>query len=453
MQQLLEKNKENRMITNKSQLMQIFFSGIKKKTDFKIGLEFEKLGIDNKKFIAKPFLGENGIFEFLNKFKKEQSLSSQNSGEYVNNINYKDGIITIEPGSQVEYSINPRKTIKELNKIVINYNKVTNQLAEDMGIKWIGLGNQPVSTYKDIIIIPKDRYKIMTEYLPAKGSRPFVMMRETAGIQAAFDFNSEKDAMNKLRLSVGLSPIITAMFANSPIREGKFSGFKSYRAYGWLDTDEDRCGLISPELFKNDFSFEAYTDIMLNLPMIFLNKEGKWFNMKGMPFREYLKNGYKDYHATIEDWHLHLSSFFPDVRLKNYIEVRCTDCQRENLIPAVPALWKGLLYNQNALEAAWDLIKNLDWKDYAGLRLSVPKLGLEAKCRYFKVADVAKELVNIAILSLKEQQNSNGLDESIYLEELSELVGQGKSPADILIKNWNGSWSRDISRLINYSSL
>ncbi len=453
MQQLLEKNKDNQIITNKNQLMEIFFSGIKNDADFKIGLEFEKLGIDNKNFIAKPFSGENGIFEFLEKFKKEQNLSEQSSDEIVNNINYKEGMITIEPGSQVEYSINPHKTIQELSTIVANYNNITSQLAEDMGIKWIGLGNQPVSTHKDITIIPKDRYKIMTEYLPTKGSRPFVMMRETAGIQAAFDFNSEEDAMNKLRLSVGLSPIVTAMFANSPIREGKLSGFKSYRAYGWLDTDEDRCGLISPKLFKKDFSFENYTDIMIDLPMIFLQKEGKWFNMKGMPFREYLKNGYKGYRATIDDWHLHLSSFFPEVRLKNYIEVRCTDCQRENLISAVPALWKGLLYNPSALEAGWDLIKNLDWQDYTDLRFSVPKQGLEAKCRHFNVADIAKELVDIAVQSLNEQRDADNADESIYLEELNELVKQGKSPADILIENWNGGWNQDISKLIDYADL
>ncbi len=453
MQQLLEKNKKSQVITNKNQLMEIFFSGIKPDTDFKIGLEFEKLGIDNKNFIAKPFSGENGIFEFLENFKTEHNLSTQSSDELVNNINYKEGIITIEPGSQIEYSINPHKTIQELSTIVANYNNITNELAEKMSIKWIGLGNQPVSTHGNIIIIPKDRYKIMTEYLPTKGSRPFVMMRETAGIQAAFDFNSEEDAINKLRLSVGLSPIVTAMFANSPIREGKLSGFKSYRAYGWLDTDEDRCGLISPELFKNNFSFENYTDIMLDLPMIFLQKEGKWFNMKGMPFREYLKSGYKGYHATIEDWHLHLSSFFPEARLKNYIEVRCTDCQRENLIPAVPALWKGLLYNPDALDAAWDIIKNLDWRDYSDLRFSVPKLGLKAKCRYFKVVDVAKEIINIAMQSLKEQQITDGIDESIYLEEFSDLVRQGLSPADILIENWNGAWNKDIRKLINYASL
>ena len=365
--------------------------------------------------------------------------------------------ITLEPGSQFELSSKPEKSIHSLAKKIIVYNSLSSKIAEELGIYWLGYGIQPVSTYENIELIPKSRYEIMTEYLPTKGSRALVMMRETAGIQVSLDYKSEYDAIAKLRASLLLSPIVSAIFSNSPVREGKDTGFKSYRAYSWLYTDNDRCGLVSRLIFESnyEYSFSDYTDALLDLPMMFLKKDDKWINMRGITFRDYLKNGYNNCKATIEDWYLHMSSFFPDVRLRNYIEIRNCDSQKSDLIPSVPALWKGILYNNDAMAASLNLVNGLSWEDINELKNLTPKYALEAEIKGIKLKDIAKELVNIAENSLKSlaELNEKNQDESIYLENLKKLVSKGKTPSNIILEHWYADWNKDINKLIYYSRL
>lgn len=445
-------------ITDKAELFNIFKQGIKNKSEFKIGLEQEKIGVNSNNFQAVPYSSEKGVLEFLKQYKNKFNNWNYWPDEHlVLGLENPSKMITLEPGSQLEISTVPQVNVHLLKDILEEHTRFTSQLGESMGIFWLGSGLQPVSTYNEISIIPKDRYNIMTEYLPTKAALPFVMMRESAGIQTAVDYDSEEDCMKKLKLSLALSPIVTAMFANSPIRNTQDSGYKSFRAYGWLHVDEDRCGLVSKKFFdksSKELSFDDYVDVLLDLPMIFLEKEDKWFNMKGLSFRKYMQDGFNGYHATIDDWKLHLTSFFPDIRLKNYIEIRNCDCQKADNTLALPALWKGIMYTQEAIDAACDLIKDLSWEDAMQLRHDVPKLALQTELKGKKLSDYAKELIQIAENSLNTQSSQNNYpSESVYLEKLKELVLQNKSPADVILSNWHGRWNKDISKFVEYARL
>ncbi|MFH0702840.1 MAG: glutamate-cysteine ligase family protein [bacterium] len=451
---------QEELIINKSQLLESFYNGSKSKENFRIGIEFEKLGVNSFDFKAVTYSGAKGILEFLKKYKHLEKWNYLAEDGYILGLKSNFGSITLEPGSQLEFSSSPQKTIHGIANQINRYNKITAEIAEEFDIYWLGYGIQPVSIYDDIELIPKKRYGIMNKYLPDKGNTPLVMMKESAGIQVTFDYESEEDAMNKLRVSLGISPIITAMFANSPIRNSSESGYKSFRAYSWLNTDNARCGLISKKIFDHsnyNFSFSDYVDILLDLPMIFLKKNNKWINTQHLTFREYIKNGYQDYKATIEDWNLHRSSFFPDVRLNNYLEIRNCDCQKSELILAVPALWKGIIYNNDALNSAWDLVKDLSWEEIQLLRNLVPKYGLDATVKNFKVLDIAKELVNIASCYLKSMPelniNTDFQDESVYLDSLKEILTKSRTSADKILELWHKTWNKDIKKLIEYTRI
>ena len=442
--------KREELITERSQLLEFFQSGIKHENEFKVGVEYEKIGINRHNYTAVEY---DKLCQIIKTFKKTGEWEFIHEDHNIMGLQGELGSITLEPGSQTEFSMAPAKTIHDIYNSYSQYSKITAGIGEEIGVSWLGYGIQPLSTYDNIQIIPKKRYKIMTDYLPTKSPEPFIMMRESASIQISYDFSSEEDATKKLRTSLALSPIITAMFSNSPIRGGVDTGYKSYRAYGWLRNDQDRCGLISKKLFcGEEFSFNDYVDVILDLPMFFINKDENWINMNGTPFREYLKNGYKGYKATISDWLLHSTTFFPETRLNNYVEIRNCDCQKLDMALAAPALWKGIMYNHDALDAAWDLVKDFSWDEIQELRYSVPKLALEAKVKNIKVVDLAKELFNISEKALKIQPNMNekGQNESIYLEKLKELLFNNKTPADIILKNWHNNWNKDLSKLVEH---
>ncbi len=432
MNQMLDKSD---YITDKSQLADYFFMGCKNKSDFKIGVEFERIGVDSKTFHAIPYNGKSGVAEFIKRIKIPGECEEVYEGDNILGLQCSTGEITLEPGAQFEYSTKPFVNLEEHENAINEFNGRARRLSDDMGITWLGYGVQPLSTYSKINMIPKSRYEVMRNYLPQRGSKGLVMMMESAGVQASIDYGSEEDAMKKLRVALGISPLITAMFSNSPVREGKLSGYKSYRAMGWLDTDNDRCGLISQKIFEEDFGFDDYVEVLLDVPMFFVEKEGSLLPLKGMTFREYM-NKYK---ATMRDWQLHLSTFFPDVRVKNLIEIRNCDSQSVGMAMAFAAMVKGILYNEGAMDAAWDLVKKLSWHERNELRHSVTKNGLSG------IADIAKELVSIADYSLGE--------ESLYLDKLKELLSQNKTPADVIIENWEGSWGKDLKKLIDHTRL
>lgn len=414
-------------ITDKSQLVDYFFQSCKKESDFKIGVEFERLGVDSKTFHAIPYSGERGVHSFLKNLSQQEPYEVIEENGNILGLKGECCDISLEPGAQLECSTMPIAELEVIaNKISLS-NQKFKELGDEMGIIWIGYGIQPLSVNRDIEMIPKKRYDIMSNYLPNKGSHALVMMKETAGIQASIDYSSEEDAMKKLKVSLAISPYLTAMFANSPIRSGNLTGYKSFRAYGWLHTDNDRCGLISKKIFNDDFGFSDYVEVLLDVPM--------FFKHTGMTFREFIAQG----GATMDDWMLHMTTFFPEVRMKNFLEVRNCDCQKSDMALAFPALIKGILYNPESLGHAWELVKHQSWEQRNYLRHHVPKNGIT------EISDIARELVAIAEISLGH--------EAIYLEKLKELLEDNKTPADIIIKNWNTAWNGDVKNLINHCQL
>lgn len=418
------------IIASQKELTEIFYSGCK--TEQLVGLEYEKLPVYQKNYKAVTY--EDIIKVILDMENSDRTVIFDRKNPI--GLLMKEGHISLEPGCQFEVSLNPVKNIKELKNFIENYNQETAEIAKRHGICWLGLGIQPVSVFNDIKIIPKKRYDFMTEYLPKKARLPFVMMRETAGIQVGMDYSDEEDAMNKLSTAIKLSPIVSAMYANSPIRNSRLSGSKSFRAYSWLNTDEDRCGLISEKLLHNDFSFEDYKNVLMKVPMIFLQKGDKYIPVGNLTFEEYYKKGFEGYFPTIEDWELHLSLYFTDVRLKSYLEIRNHDSQQTEMITTVPALWKGLLYNEDARLEIENIFKKCEYKDFEELRYLTPEYGLQTPFKRYQLSDLAKEIVNISLQSLKILKTG----EEEFLMPLCEYIKQGKTPADKIIekfKNYN----------------
>lgn len=418
------------------------------KTDETTGIEFEKLPVYSLNYKSVKY---EDIARFMLQFKNGGWMGAYSDGHIIG-LNNDDGAITLEPGSQFELSLNPVSSLNVIKEKIDVYNQKTAQLGDKLGITWLGYGIQPLSTNKNIEIIPKKRYECMTEYLPKVASKPLVMMRETSGIQVGIDYSSHEDAMKKLSTALKLSPIVSAIFANSPIRNGKLTRYKSYRAYSWLHTDSERCGLISPKLFNKtpEFSFEDYAQILLDVPMIFIERPhsiGGAIPVKNLTFRKFIEEGYCGLTATIDDWDLHCSLYFPDVRLKSYIEIRNQDNQRSPLIPAIPAFWKGIMYNKDALDAIGELLKVFTYPDFEYLRYKTPRAGLELKIKKTSLKEIAQEIISISYNSLK---NTN---EESLLEPIKELIDAGLVPADIIIKNWDGCWNKDLSKLIDYTAL
>lgn len=432
-------------------LTDIFHSGCTTKE--RIGVELEKIPVNKKTFKASPY---KDVARFLLEYKNLPEKEWE--GVYENGallgLKNNQGTISLEPGSQTEISLNPEEKIGEIKKILDNYNKTTRKIGEESGVLWMGYGIQPVSTYKNMNIIPKKRYEYMTKYLPTVAKKPLVMMRETSGIQASFDYKSEEDAMRKLQFSLKLSPFISAAFANSPIRNGRLTRYKSYRASSWLETDNDRCGLISPKVFKEGFTFSDYTQILLDVPMIFIERKlcgdvKSAVKVENITFRQFMKNGYNGFHAEKDDWALHLSLYFPDVRLKSYLEIRNHDNQRSPLICAVPAFWKGLIYNTDAMNAVDEILKDFKYFDFEHLRQVTPRKGLDMKIKNKSLKDIVKEFVGISYQSLKAANDG----EEVFLTPLKEIIDKGLTPADIIIDRWENDWGKDISKLVEYSRL
>lgn len=435
------------LILSKRDLIQGFELGCKNKTDFKYGIEYERLLINKNNFQAIPYYGEMGIHRLLRQiaFKDEWSYITD-FGQVVG-LKKGNNTITLEPGGQLEISLAPQKTIQNLEKEIQKLDKKIKPIAENLNIDLINYGISPLSTHKEISLIPKKRYEIMARELP--GELHSSMMRESAGIQVTFDYESEEDAMKKLKLSLMLSPVMTAMFANSPIYEGKMSGYKSYRALSWLHTDNNRCGLINKKIFSKEceFSFSDYIDVLLDIPVMFIIRGGKIVEInQKITFKTFIREGYEEYIASIDDFNLHANIFFPETRINSYLESRNHDSQKGALKYSIPAIYKGIFYNNNSINEALHLFKGLKYEDFMIAREEVPRCAMQYKLGTHKIADLAKEIMKIAHYNL----NKEGSNENKYLEPIAELVEQELCPADIIIKNWHNKWSGDFKKFIQH---
>lgn len=424
---------------------EIYTRGCKSKSDFKIGLELERLPIFADSGKAADYYSEFGVCNFLRAFAKYENWDYITDDYNIIGLKQGHDTITLEPGSQIELSVEPQKTIRDLEAKVQNLNKAMQPILTKMGIKLLNYGVSPLSTHKNIKLIPKKRYEIMARYL--WGILSDVMMRETAGVQGAFDFVSEEDAMRKLKIANMLSPFITAMFANSPIRGGVDTGYKSFRALSWLNTDNDRCGFCNK--FQDDFSFDDYINYVMETPVIFINRESGPIKINGkLNFKEFMLSGFEGYDATLDDYLLQANLCFPEVRLRNFIEIRNHDCGGHQTPYSILAIYKGVLHNPEAMSEVEELFNGTKFNDFVELRYNVPKSALNTRfCGHF-VKDFAKEILYIAEKSLIEMN----CGDEIYLDFIKEYTLNNLTPADIIIKNWYGMWHKDINKLINFVS-
>lgn len=425
----------------KDDILKIFKQGCK--TEQTVGLEYERLPIVSATSKACDYSSEFGICNFLRNFAREENWDYITDDYNIIGLKQEHDTITLEPGCQLELSIKPENNIFDLKNKIDKIDAFMKPILDKFGINLLGYGVSPLSTNKNIRLIPKKRYEIMAKYL--WGILSDVMMRETAGVQCCIDFSSEEDAMEKYRIANKLSPFMTAMFANSPIRGGVDTGYKSFRALSWLNTDNDRCGFVGR--IEDNVSFDDYVDYLLETPMIFINRGDSVIHLNGkMTFSEFMQN--EDYDAEIEDFELHANLYFPEVRLRNFIEIRNHDCVGKDLQYSIPAIYKGILYNKTAMNEINDLFKDFEYKDFAEARYNVPKTAMNTKIGKYFIKDYAKEILYIAEKSLIEMNTK----EEKFLEPIKELVEQGICPADILIKNWYGLWNKDIKKLIKYVS-
>lgn len=441
---------------DKKQLLKVFFDGCKKSSDFKVGIEYERLCVNLRGLKSADY--QSQVYRLLRQIAYQDEWNYLVDNNSVIGLKKGQDIISLEPGTQFEISLAPEKNICDIEKKLENLNKKINKIAKNLGICLLEYGISPVSHGQDIELIPKKRYALMANFLT--GSMSHVMMRETAGIQVAFDFESESDAIKKLRLAMMVSPVATAMFANSPVRTNKDTGFKSYRALSWLNCDPKRCNLISKNLFNfnYDFKFEDYLDALLEVPMIFIVRNKKNIQINGkINFKQFIRYGYDGISPTLEDYKLHSSLYFPDVRLKNYLEIRNHDTQTGVLKYAIPAFYKGLLHNEATVNEALSFLKDFYSNDISNkegdfifnellfAKESAAKNGLNGKICAKPILELAKEMLKISHSGL----NKIGLNEQKYLEPIIYLVEKGLCPADIILKNWYGSWNKDITKLID----
>jgi glutamate--cysteine ligase len=324
-------------------------------------------------------------------------------------------------------------------------------VGEGLGIGFLGLGFSPKWTLDETPRMPKQRYAVMTRYMPEVGRRGLDMMYRTSTIQVNLDFSSEADLVKKFRVSLALQPIATALFASSPFMEGKLNGFKSLRSEVWRDTDPNRTGML-PFVFEAGMGFEAYAEYALDVPMYFVYRDGRYIDVAGASFRDFL-GGRLDrlpgVRPTLDDWSDHLTTLFPEVRLKRFLEMRGADGGRWRRICALPALWVGLLYDDTALDAGWDLVKGWTLEERQALRDGVPKGALDTRFRGTTVLAIAREMVGIARSGLENRDRRDGKDrsETIYLDVLEEVVRSGTTPADELMSHYRGDWNGNIDRV------
>ncbi|MFN8673593.1 MAG: glutamate-cysteine ligase family protein [Candidatus Sericytochromatia bacterium] len=439
------------IVEDKNQLVKYFTSSYKEPNNLKIGTEYEKFLIHSDLSTIK-YEGSEGIralFETAGeKFGYEPEYEDKNIIALMRN----GESISLEPGGQVELSGKPFISLHDTQKEIDNHIYELKKVTEKWNTKWFSCGMNPFLANEDINWMPKKRYGIMRKYLITQGHLSHKMMKQTCTIQANIDYISEEDAIKKLRIATGVNSIVTAMFANSPIYCGKENGFATERAYIWKYTDPERCGIIK-NLFSENFSFADYVDFAMNVHMFLIKREGEMIDMTSITFKEFMQKGYKGHKATFYDWGYHLSTVFPEVRLLKYIELRGADSQTTDLAIGIPAIWKGILYNEEALDASWELVSNLTYEQRVKWHEDVAREGMAAKIGKYSTKDLAKELFKISWEGLKIQKvyNEKNQDETIYLEELEEkVIKKGKSPAETLLEKWNSVYNNSLDKLLNH---
>ena len=449
------------VIESLDQLLIPMAKGEKPKADWRIGTEHEKIVYSIRDHHAPTYDEPGGIHDLLMALT-EYGWTPIVEGGKVIALSGPDGAVSLEPAGQLELSGAPLVNLHQTCAETGRHLEQVKTIGDRFGLGYLGLGMWPDKRRDELPIMPKGRYAIMLRHMPRVGTMGLDMMLRTCTIQTNLDYSSEADMVQKFRVSLALQPLATALFANSPFTEGKPNGMLSYRSHIWSDTDPARTGML-PFVFEQGFGYQRYVDYMLDVPMYFVFRDGKYIDAAGLSFRDFLKGELSvlpDEKPTLSDWNDHLSTAFPEVRHKSFLEMRGADGGPWNRICALPAFWVGLLYDQTALDAAWDLVKGWDMDGREVLRGEVPKLALDAPLpKSFRggggtLRDIAAEVLAIARagLNARGQLNEAGDNESGYLGPLDDIVSSGKVPAERLLERFHGEWQGDISRVYDEKS-
>jgi len=437
-------------IESRDELVAWFDKGPKPPSDFRIGTEHEKFGFSAADRSPVPYEGAHGIRAVLDGLAARTGWEPILEGERPIGLfdPHGMGAISLEPGGQFELSGAPVETLHETDAETAAHLEAVKAVAAPLGIAWLGLGHSPEWTRAQTPVMPKQRYAIMARYMPKVGSRGLDMMFRTSTVQVNLDFASEADMVRKLRVSLALQPVATALFANSPFVEGAPSGFLSTRSEIWRDTDTNRSGMI-PFAFEDGMGFERYVDFALDVPMYFVKRGDHYHDVAGASFRVLLAGRLPQLpgeRATLSDWANHLSTLFPEVRLKRYLEMRGADAGPRPMLAALPAFWVGLLYDDGVLDQAWQLVRDWSAAERQALRDAVPRLGLAAPFRGEALRAVATQVLALAHEGLRRRarRDASGRDETVHLAVLDRIVAEGRTEADRLLALWHGPWKQSV---------
>ena len=439
-------------IESRADLVRYLETGSKPKSEWRIGTEHEKFVYDLKTMKPVPYDGRNGIramLEGMRRFGWEPVME----GDNIIGLSQDGASISLEPGGQFELSGAALKSVHQTCAEVNTHQEQVREIANELGVGVLGLGYAPNWALDEVPQMPKGRYNIMRRYMPKVGGYGLEMMFRTCTVQVNLDYASEADMVKKFRVGLALQPVATALFANSPFREGRPNGFLSYRSQIWTDVDNARSGML-PFVFEDGFGFECYVDYALDVPMYFVYREGRYIDVAGKSFRHFLDGSIaelKGITPTMADWADHLTTIFPEVRMKKFLEMRGADAGGWRRICGLPALWTGIYYDQTALDAAWDMVKTWTTEERQAMRDSVPMQAFKTPFRGRTVGDLAREMLDISAagLRLRAQTDSIGTNEEGFLQPLYELVNRGYTRAEETLAHFKGDWNGDMGRLFD----
>ena len=439
-------------IETRQQLVEYLASGCKPESEWRLGTEHEKFGFTTHDLRPLAYEGKAGIKAMLEGLAQQFGWSPvEEQGRIIALLDDSGASVTLEPGGQLELSGALLDSVHQTCDEVYTHLKQVKTIAEPLGIAFLGMGFQPKWERKDTQWMPKGRYRIMREYMEKRGNLGLDMMSRTCTVQVNLDFSSEADMVKKFQVSLALQPIATALFANSPFVDGKPCGFVSYRSHVWEDTDPDRTGML-PFVFESSMGFERYVDYMLDVPMYFVYRNGKYIDASGQSFRDFLAGklpalpGEK---PIMKDWEDHLTTAFPEVRLKRYMEMRGADGGPWRKLCALPAFWAGLLYDGPVLDAAWDLVRDWSMEERLQLRIDAPRLGLKAGVHGRTLQSIALEVLDMSSkgLTARNRLSSSGENETGFLETLFANTYAGLTPADKKLELYHGRWNGSVDPL------
>ncbi len=438
------------LITDHRQLVEVMASGEKPRADWRIGTEHEKFGFRLDDLRPPEFDGERGIEALLKGLARFGWTPFEEHGRVIA-LTKGMASVTLEPAGQLELSGAPLETIHDTCKEVGGHLREVREVADDLRLGFLGMGFQPKWRRDEMPWMPKGRYKIMRDYMPKVGQLGLDMMTRTCTVQVNLDYASEADMVKKFRVSLALQPVATALFADSPFTDGKPNGYQSYRSHIWTDTDGDRTGMLD-FVFEDGFGYERYVDYLLDVPMYFSYRNGEYLDLAGRSFRDFLAgelDGLRGELPTLRDWNDHMTTAFPEVRMKKFLEMRGADGGPWGRLCALPAFWVGLLYDDAALDAAWDLVKDFSMAERHALRDGVPMHAFRLPFRGATVRELAIEALKISVAGLRRRarRNIGGQDESAFLDPLIEMAEAGQTAADRKLALFHGEWNGDIDRV------